>query len=221
MGGGITPVHTVLMPDPSLAKASLQENINPALNAESRVKTPAFDRLSGFDGFADTNPFTLKNIDSYVFPTQTMCFLLIILQLSFAIMVQDGHPAATPVPSFSSLLDSVVASHLRLQVFALTFYETLLLWILKRIFLLPQQFVSVHGSQILPTAYLQRVAVRETPPDDPATVAYFYGSANFVSERRAADVHCCFSQSDVAAETEWCILGGILWVIVFCRWHGR
>ncbi|KAF8919462.1 hypothetical protein CPB85DRAFT_1549008 [Mucidula mucida] len=63
-GGGITPVHTVLMPDFAWGKGALQENINPALNAESRVKTPIFDKL-GFDGFSDTNPFTVKNIDSY------------------------------------------------------------------------------------------------------------------------------------------------------------
>ncbi|SJL11651.1 uncharacterized protein ARMOST_15057 [Armillaria ostoyae] len=59
MGSGITPVHTVLIPEMAWAKS---ENINPALNAEKRVKTPI---TPGFDGFTDSNVFTMKNLDMY------------------------------------------------------------------------------------------------------------------------------------------------------------
>lgn len=66
--GTSTAVHTMLMPEWNSDKANsreLQENINPALNsspsaAESKV------HVGGFDGFADGNAFTLKNLDSYV-----------------------------------------------------------------------------------------------------------------------------------------------------------
>ncbi len=61
MGSGITPVHTVLIPEMAWTKS---ENINPALNAEKRVKTPI---APGFDGFTDNNLFTMKNLDMYVF----------------------------------------------------------------------------------------------------------------------------------------------------------
>ncbi|SJK97350.1 uncharacterized protein ARMOST_00602 [Armillaria ostoyae] len=63
MGGGITPVHTVLIPE--VARGKLQENINPALNGENKSKTPASGTLGGFDGFADGHLFTLKSLDSY------------------------------------------------------------------------------------------------------------------------------------------------------------
>ncbi|KAK0204315.1 hypothetical protein DFS33DRAFT_1454559 [Desarmillaria ectypa] len=59
MGVGITPVHTVLIPEMAWGKS---ENINPALNAEKRVKTPL---VPGFDGFTDSNFFTMKNLDMY------------------------------------------------------------------------------------------------------------------------------------------------------------
>ncbi len=64
MGGGITPVHTVLIPE--VARGRLQENINPALNGENKSKTPASGTLGGFDGFADGHLFTLKSLDSSV-----------------------------------------------------------------------------------------------------------------------------------------------------------
>ncbi|KAK0437183.1 hypothetical protein EV421DRAFT_1715357 [Armillaria borealis] len=59
MGSGITPVHTVLIPEMAWGKS---ENINPALNAEKRVTTPI---TPGFDGFTDNNLFTMKNLDMY------------------------------------------------------------------------------------------------------------------------------------------------------------
>ncbi|PBK81338.1 hypothetical protein ARMGADRAFT_976520 [Armillaria gallica] len=59
MGSGITPVHTVLIPEMAWTKS---ENINPALNAEKRVKMPV---TPGFDGFTDSNLFTMKNLDMY------------------------------------------------------------------------------------------------------------------------------------------------------------
>ncbi|KAF8156635.1 hypothetical protein B0H34DRAFT_469226 [Crassisporium funariophilum] len=71
MGGGITPVHTTLVPDIStLVKKGLQENMNPALNAQVGLGGagagigPA-KGLGGFDGFADLNPFTMKTLDAY------------------------------------------------------------------------------------------------------------------------------------------------------------
>ncbi|KAK0195248.1 hypothetical protein F5146DRAFT_1024766 [Armillaria mellea] len=63
MGGGITPVHTVLIPE--AARSRLQENINPALNGENKSKTQVSGTLGGFDGFADGHLFTLKSLDSY------------------------------------------------------------------------------------------------------------------------------------------------------------
>ncbi|KAG7446440.1 uncharacterized protein BT62DRAFT_931875 [Guyanagaster necrorhizus] len=63
MGGGVTPVHTVLIPE--VACGRLQENINPTLNGKDKPRTPAFGMLSGFDGFADGHLFTLKSLDSY------------------------------------------------------------------------------------------------------------------------------------------------------------
>ncbi|KDR76513.1 hypothetical protein GALMADRAFT_139439 [Galerina marginata CBS 339.88] len=69
VGGGFTPVHTTLVPDITTAvRRGLQENMNPALNG-----TPALSSgigankggLSGFDGFADLNPFTMKTLDAY------------------------------------------------------------------------------------------------------------------------------------------------------------
>jgi len=69
MGGGVTPVHTTLVPDIStIVRKGLQENINPSLNAQVNLggalggNKPA---LNGFDGFADLNPFTMKTLDAY------------------------------------------------------------------------------------------------------------------------------------------------------------
>ncbi|KAK0213002.1 hypothetical protein DFS33DRAFT_1370381 [Desarmillaria ectypa] len=63
MGGGVTPVHTVLIPE--VGRGKLQENINPALNGENKTKAPTSGMLGGFDGFADGHLFTLKSLDSY------------------------------------------------------------------------------------------------------------------------------------------------------------
>jgi hypothetical protein len=67
MGGGITPVHTTLVPDISVVlKRALMENINPSLNQHPHTQQPHNTRsLGGFDGFADAHPFTLKTLDAY------------------------------------------------------------------------------------------------------------------------------------------------------------
>ncbi|PPQ66636.1 hypothetical protein CVT24_006928 [Panaeolus cyanescens] len=70
MGGGITPVHTALVPDIStIVRKGLQENMNPALNArvglDNQTNMPQKPTLTGFDGFADMNPFTMKTLDAY------------------------------------------------------------------------------------------------------------------------------------------------------------
>jgi hypothetical protein len=71
IGSGITPVHTTLVPDIStVLRKGLQENMNPALNAQVNLSTPHGlghhkPGLGGFDGFADLNPFTMKTLDAY------------------------------------------------------------------------------------------------------------------------------------------------------------
>ncbi|TFK35856.1 hypothetical protein BDQ12DRAFT_699877 [Crucibulum laeve] len=66
--GGITPVHTTLVPEvPLVGKRGLQENINPALNGTGTgfgLGGPG-KGVNGFDGFADLNPFTMKTLDAY------------------------------------------------------------------------------------------------------------------------------------------------------------
>ena len=76
--GGITPVHTTLVPDlssvlsgkPATAKANtgLQENINPMLNGQMQPeKTMEISMpMTPFDSFTETNPFTMKSLDAYV-----------------------------------------------------------------------------------------------------------------------------------------------------------
>ena len=68
IGGGITPVHTTIVPDIStIVRNGLQENINPSLNAMRAGNGIGPNKtLSGFDGFADLNPFTMKTLDAYV-----------------------------------------------------------------------------------------------------------------------------------------------------------
>ncbi|KAH9041473.1 hypothetical protein EDB83DRAFT_2524103 [Lactarius deliciosus] len=70
--GGITPVHTVTIPDliaGAALKPTLQENINPALN--SNINSIGLSTLGGpgkpppFDSFMDSNPFTMKMLDAY------------------------------------------------------------------------------------------------------------------------------------------------------------
>lgn len=69
-GAGFTPVHTTLVPDITnvVGRKVLQENMNPAMNAQSGgTPSPAVSKpLPGFDGFADLNPFTMKTLDAYV-----------------------------------------------------------------------------------------------------------------------------------------------------------
>ncbi|KAH9019074.1 hypothetical protein EDB85DRAFT_2009753 [Lactarius pseudohatsudake] len=70
--GGITPVHTVTIPDliaGAALKPALQENINPALN--NNINSVGLSTLGGpgkpppFDSFMDSNPFTMKMLDAY------------------------------------------------------------------------------------------------------------------------------------------------------------
>ncbi|TFK72856.1 hypothetical protein BDN72DRAFT_762703 [Pluteus cervinus] len=73
--GGITPVHTALMPEVLLGnvrsnKVPFQENINPSLNLSDMFKQAqqqqqSGSNVAGFDGFADLNPFTMKTLDAY------------------------------------------------------------------------------------------------------------------------------------------------------------
>jgi bZIP-type transcription factor MBZ1 len=74
--GGITPVHTVAIPDllaGAAIKPVLQENINPSLNTNNGINNIGLSTLGGpgkpapFDSFADSNPFTMKMLDAYVF----------------------------------------------------------------------------------------------------------------------------------------------------------
>jgi hypothetical protein len=81
--GGVTPVHTTLIPEnfaqplasvKQLAGARtyspiLQENINPLLNKPGKpgISTNAFGSLgkvAPFDSYADANPFTMKMLDA-------------------------------------------------------------------------------------------------------------------------------------------------------------
>ena len=78
--GGVTPVHTTLVPDLSSVLSgkpvgrrtspSLQENINPALNNNSTTPDGKTKELSlpmhmtPFDSFTDLTPFTLKSLDA-------------------------------------------------------------------------------------------------------------------------------------------------------------
>jgi hypothetical protein len=73
--GGITPVHTVTIPDliaGAALKPTLQENINPALNNNNNINSVGLSTLGGpgkpapFDSFMDTNPFTMKMLDACV-----------------------------------------------------------------------------------------------------------------------------------------------------------
>jgi len=73
MGGGITPVHTTLVPDIStIVRNGLQENMNPSLNTlrgnsvGNGIGPNKALGLGGFDGFADLNPFTMKTLDACV-----------------------------------------------------------------------------------------------------------------------------------------------------------
>jgi hypothetical protein len=75
--GGVTPVHTTLIPEnfvQPLAGACayspiLQENINPLLNNSGKpnISANAFGdlgKVTPFDSYADANPFTMKMLDA-------------------------------------------------------------------------------------------------------------------------------------------------------------
>jgi hypothetical protein len=66
--GGITPVHTTLVPAMSVVlRRALMENINPSLNRAQQPQSGNNTNVGGFasDGFADVHPFTLKTLDAY------------------------------------------------------------------------------------------------------------------------------------------------------------
>ena len=75
--GGVTPVHTVTIPDllagAAIKSPALQENINPSLNTNNGINNIGLATLgspgkpAAFDSFADSNPFTMKMLDAYVF----------------------------------------------------------------------------------------------------------------------------------------------------------
>lgn len=75
--GGATPVHTTLVPDlssvlsgkgaiTSKRSPTLQENINPTLNAQMQPeKTMELSMpMTPFDSFSEMNPFTMKTLDA-------------------------------------------------------------------------------------------------------------------------------------------------------------
>ncbi|KAI9443505.1 hypothetical protein H4582DRAFT_1201003 [Lactarius indigo] len=127
--GGITPVHTTLIPEnvihPLASVKSLagdarspkpQENINPSLNSGN---TPFFAKLSKigpFDSFAEASPFTMKALDAYwmhlwsrlaqIQPTQSQS------QPPFANGSTTGlrpHHISNPIPSSSSSLSALLS----------------------------------------------------------------------------------------------------------------
>ncbi|TDL24473.1 hypothetical protein BD410DRAFT_827017 [Rickenella mellea] len=77
--GGITPVHTTLIPDysispilsgkppvsPAKRTPQMQENMNPMMNPTANLPLSSNNGVAGFDAFADINPFTMKTIDAY------------------------------------------------------------------------------------------------------------------------------------------------------------
>lgn len=107
--GGITPVHTTLVPEwgsvlsgkpvasPNGRRSpALQENLNPILNSITASSIAALYAAQGrqenkegapiqqvpytaFDNFADVNPFTMKSLDAYV---ALLFSLLLRLELS-------------------------------------------------------------------------------------------------------------------------------------------
>jgi hypothetical protein len=82
--GGVTPVHTVTIPDllagAAIKSPALQENINPSLNTNSAINSVGLATLGAagkpapFDAFADSNPFTMKVLDAYVSPRHPLPF---------------------------------------------------------------------------------------------------------------------------------------------------
>jgi hypothetical protein len=85
--GGVTPVHTVTIPDllagAAIKSPALQENINPSLNTNSAANSIGLATLGAagkpppFDAFADSNPFTMKVLDAYVARRLGIPFLVI------------------------------------------------------------------------------------------------------------------------------------------------
>jgi hypothetical protein len=82
--GGVTPVHSVTIPDllagAAIKSPALQENINPSLNTNSALNSIGLATLGAagkpapFDAFADSNPFTMKVLDAYVSPGSAFPF---------------------------------------------------------------------------------------------------------------------------------------------------
>ena len=118
-GGGITPVHTTLVPDIStIVRNGLQENMNPALNAIRGVSggngLKPDKALGGFDGFADLNPFTMKTMDAYVFFFLYLTGILFSKQLPHAPVGQNGCSTAH-APTESNIAESSEPFRIGLQ----------------------------------------------------------------------------------------------------------
>ncbi|KAI0041509.1 hypothetical protein FA95DRAFT_690517 [Auriscalpium vulgare] len=122
--GGITPVHTTLIPEsfaqplasvkpttPRRTSPMLQENLNPLLNATSAPSLGLGPGMPGkpaaFDMFAENNPFTMKMLDAYRMQLWTR-------------MAQQAHQPqqAPPTPSHAPI--SGLASNLRPHYFTAT-----------------------------------------------------------------------------------------------------
>jgi hypothetical protein len=112
LGGGVTPVHTTIVPDIStIVRNGLQENMNPSLNSIRDISAingiGPNKALGGFDGFADLNPFTMKTLDAYVFlkPLILIWKLKFSKQLSHAPLGQNGCSTAN-APTESNFAES-------------------------------------------------------------------------------------------------------------------
>lgn len=118
MGGGVTPVHTTIVPDIStIVRNGLQENMNPSLNGIRPGNGIGPNKtLGGFDGFADLNPFTMKTLDAYVifsFIMSSIWNLNFSKQLSHAPLGQNGCSTAD-APTQSDIAES--SEHFRVGV---------------------------------------------------------------------------------------------------------
>ena len=120
MGGGVTPVHTTLVPDIStIVRNGLQENINPSLNILRDTSAgngigPNKD-LGGSNGFAGLHPFTMGTLDPYVFSPPFMSSILMFLkQYSHAALGQNRCSKAN-APTESSIAESSKSFKLGVQ----------------------------------------------------------------------------------------------------------
>ncbi|KAH9162895.1 hypothetical protein EDB89DRAFT_1860431 [Lactarius sanguifluus] len=109
--GGITPVHTVTIPDliaGAALKPTLQENINPALN--NNINSVGLSTLGGpgkpppFDSFMDSNPFTMKMLDAYRMQLWTRMAQQQHQQAAAPQHQQQQHPSSPPLSGLAANL---------------------------------------------------------------------------------------------------------------------